>query len=92
MKFLLSWRFWLTVVLIIWVLSCAGCAPIIQTEYRTATIAHDPRPILPKINPDEMKCLTDATYQKIYDRNRLTSNYAVYLETLIDTNNNQVPK
>lgn len=62
-----------------------ACTPTIQTQYVTRPIDRPVRPALPKILAQELDCLTEPTYQKLYDRQRLLTDYAVTLETIIDS-------
>lgn len=63
----------------------AGCAPTIETQYVTRPLDRPVRPALPKVPAQELDCLTEPTYQKLYDRQRLITDYAVTLETIIDS-------
>ena len=72
---------------IIVVLCIIGCTPNIQTVYVPQKLTHEPRPVLPAISGKELGCVSKETFQKIYDRNRLATGYAVYLETIIDSTN-----
>jgi len=62
----------------------AGCTTT-ETKYIKVRLTHDPRPTLPKISSDELKCLSQQTYQKLYDRERLIHGWAVGMETTIDS-------
>jgi hypothetical protein len=76
--FLLSW-------------ALVACAPIIKKEYITTPLTHDQRPVLPKITAQELACLDKVTYQKLFDRQRLITEYAIDLESIIDSTK-QEPK
>jgi hypothetical protein len=66
-------------------LALTACTPVIQTEYVTQPLTHDPRPVLPKISAQELQCLSDETYQKLFDRQRLVVEYASSLEAILDS-------
>jgi len=69
-------------------LMLVSCTPeIIKTEYVTTPLSHDARPILPKITAQELACLDKVTYQKLFDRQRLITTYAIDLEAIIDSTN-----
>jgi hypothetical protein len=70
---------------ILFVAIISSCAPVIEKQYVTTELHHDPRPVLPKIAPAELQCLTQQTYQKLYDRQRLITDYAITLEAIIDS-------
>jgi hypothetical protein len=72
----------LVIAMIVWM---AGCAPTIETRYITTELHHDIRPILPKVSATELQCLTKETVQKLYDRQRLITDYAIVLESIIDS-------
>ena len=62
-----------------------ACTPEIQTRYITTELTHPPRPILPRVKAAEMKCPSKEAYQKLYDRQRLTVEYSVTLEAIIES-------
>lgn len=64
-----------------------GCTPVIQKEYITVQLKSEPRPVLPKIASEELMCLSQDTYQKLYDRQRLITGYAITLESIISSTN-----
>ena len=66
-------------------LLAVGCTPEIKTVYVTATLNRPERPVLPKVKAEQLDCLTEPTYQALYDRQRLISDYAAILETIIDS-------
>lgn len=61
-----------------------GCEPTVQVRYITQELSRPERPLLPKVKARELECLSPVTYQTLYDRQRLMSEYAVTLETIID--------
>ncbi len=62
-----------------------ACEPTVQTRYITTELSRPQRPLLPKIKADELQCLKQDVYQRLYDRNRLVSDYAITLEAIIDS-------
>lgn len=73
-------------------LMLVACTPVIQTQYITTQLSHDTRPMLPKITAQELACLDKLTYQKLFDRQRLISEYAINLEAIIDSTKPTVDK
>jgi hypothetical protein len=71
-------------VIAILVLIAPGCATI-ETRYVTTELSRPERPVLPKIKGSELQCVPQETYQKLYDRQRIITEYAVKLETIIDS-------
>jgi hypothetical protein len=74
----------LCIAMLVW---ASGCVPTVQTKYIQIELQHDPRPVLPSIGSEELSCLTQGTVQKLYDRQRLITSYAITLETIIDSTN-----
>lgn len=70
----------------------SGCTPQIQTVYKVQPLHHPSRPILPKVKAGELQCLDQPTFQKLYDRQRLITDYAVTLESIIDSTVEPVEK
>lgn len=66
------------------VILLTGCEPVIQARYLKQELTRPERPVLPRIKADEIECLSQPTYQKLYDRQRLITDYAITLETIID--------
>lgn len=75
---------WAVACLLLIVVFLPSCAPTV-TRYVKVPLSHEQRPILPKISANDLECLSQATYQKLYDRQRLLTDYAVTLEALIDS-------
>jgi len=69
--------------LILFSLLLAACAPEIQ--YRVLPLDRPERPVLPKIKAEELMCIDQSIYQKLYDRQRLIKDYAIVLEAIIDS-------
>jgi hypothetical protein len=65
------------------VLFATGCTTI-ETRYVTTPLSRPERPVLPRIKGGELKCLPQEAYQKLYDRQRLITEHAIKLETIID--------
>jgi hypothetical protein len=64
----------------------AGCVdPVIQKEFVTVELSRPERPVLPKVSGNELSCLSRDTYQRLYDRQRAITDYAVTLEAIIDS-------
>ena len=76
--------------LILFSLLLAACAPEIQ--YRVLPLARPERPVLPKIKAQELTCIDQSTYQKLYDRQRLIKDYAIVLEAIIDSTHHNEDK
>ena len=68
---------------LIFVLLLSGCES--RVEYLAYPLDRPERPLLPKIKADDLMCLKQETYQKLYDRQRLITDYAITLETIIDS-------
>ncbi len=49
----------------------------------TAALPLPVRPALPAINADELRCLSDAVYERVAERNRMLRHYAERLEVII---------
>lgn len=62
-----------------------ACTPTIQKEYVTVPLERPARPVLPKIPSEELQCLSPSTYQKLFERYSLVKDYAIKLETIIDS-------
>lgn len=63
-----------------------GCVDsVIQKEYITVELSRPERPVLPKVSGKELACLSPEAYQRLYDRQRLITDYAVELEARIDS-------
>lgn len=71
--------------LIVFSLVLASCAPVIQTKVIPCELSRPERPVLPKIKASQLQCLDLQTYQALYDRQRVTTDYAIELETIIDS-------
>jgi hypothetical protein len=67
-----------------------GCVdPVIQKEYITVELSRPARPVLPKVSGKDLACLAPETYQRLYDRQRLITDYAIELEARIDSTKNK---
>ena len=62
-----------------------ACTPTIQTVYVPQVLTHDPAPILPTWGAHDLDCVPKDVFQKIYDRDRLSTGYALYLQKIIDS-------
>jgi hypothetical protein len=62
-----------------------ACEPRIQTVYLSQTLHRPPRPVLPRVKAQELECLAQPIYQRLYDRQRLIGDYAATLEAIIDS-------
>jgi len=69
--------------LLAWML--VACTSVIQTEYITVPLHHDPRPHVPKISEDEVSCLPKDVYQKFIYRRNIINAYVSDLEAIIDS-------
>lgn len=73
----------LAILLILILVALSGCTP--EVRYVSVPIDRPERPVLPRISDEELKCLDKPTFQKLYDRYRLVKEYAIKLETIIDS-------
>lgn len=65
------------------ILSLTGC-PKPEVVYQSVpTMAVPMRPILPKIKADELRCVNDATYAKLEQRQRLLMQYVDRLRVML---------
>jgi len=62
-----------------------GCAPQKHIQYVNVELARDPRPVIDKIKDKEIECLSVPVHNKLYNEIMTLENYAVYLETIIDS-------
>lgn len=60
-----------------------------RVQYQILPLLLPERPLLPAISTDELQCLSDATYIKLAERNRLRRQYAEQLETIITSTHGQ---
>lgn len=60
--------------------SLIGC-----TTYVPVELIRPERPYLPNVTAQELSCLTDDAYRKLYTREQLLTDYCIKLETIIDT-------
>lgn len=91
-RFLLTAVRWLKAVFSVlyflcFVLLLAGCAPVVKTITLYPEITLTAKPLLPKVSAQDMACLSDETFKKLYDRQRLISDYANELELIINSIN-----
>ena len=62
-----------------------GCAPQKQIQYVGVELVRDPRPVIDKVKDKEIGCLTVDVHNKLYNEIVTLENYAIYLETIIDS-------
>lgn len=67
------------------ILLLTACASEPIVIYKQVELTRPSHPVLPKITRDELNCLSQSTYQKLYDRNRLLREYAQQLDVIIDS-------
>lgn len=60
-----------------------------RVQYQILPLPLPERPLLPAISADELQCLSDETYSKLAERNRLRRQYAEQLETIITSTHGQ---
>lgn len=65
------------------VLFLTACTP--ATQYVVVELHRPVRPVLPKIKASELQCLSQDSYQRLYDRQRLITEYALTMEKIIDS-------
>jgi len=70
----------------------AGCAPTIQTVYLKTELTRPPRPVLAKVKSAELECVSQDVYERLYNRQRAITDYAVLLETIIDSTKQDLNK
>jgi hypothetical protein len=83
-RFFISKMILYAAVIAIIVVIAPGCTTI-ETRYVTTQLSRPERPVLPKIKGSELQCVPQETYQKLYDRQRLITEYAIKLETIVDS-------
>ena len=64
---------------------CTASLLISCTTYAPVELIRPERPYLPNVTAQELSCLSDDAYQKLYVRQQLITDYAVKLETIIDS-------
>lgn len=77
---MVAFRAFVLVVLIAVIASCGS------TEERVVYLSDLPipvRPVLPTIEPEELKCLPNETYLKLRERDLMRRQYEVELEDII---------
>ena len=67
---------------ILLILFLTGCT---QIQYVPTELSRPPRPVLPKIGSEELQCLPYDVYKRLYERFRLIKEYALQLESRIDS-------
>lgn len=72
--------FWCVMALIAFALSGCGAAPVRQVSQ---PLPLPERPLLPRVYEAELMCLSDETYRRVVERERLRREYAEILETII---------
>lgn len=70
----------------------AACTPTVDVRYVTRELTRPPRPVLPKVAEADLSCVSQDTYQKLYDRQRLISEYAKTLEAIVDSTKPKLEK
>ena len=70
---------WL-LLLIVWLPGCTD-----RIKYVTVPIHREQRPVLDKVKDKELECLTVETHNKLYKQIMTLENYAIELETIIDS-------
>jgi hypothetical protein len=73
-----------TVVATILIAIGSGCSQpetiVIQPDL---TLLLPPRPVLPRIQETELRCLTQPTYDRLYERQRLVREYSETCEAIV---------
>jgi hypothetical protein len=59
----------------------AGCTPPVRQVSQPLPLPE--RPLLPRVYDAELSCLSDETYRRVVERERLRREYAETLETII---------
>lgn len=74
-------------LLMLGVLLLTACAsePKVEFVYVQKPLTRPERPVLPHVKEAELQCLAKDAYQRLYDRQRLLREYAVTLESIIDS-------
>lgn len=64
----------------------SGCATPPEIHYQTvpASLIPDP-PVVPTIPAEQLKCLSDQTYDRLATRDKLRKQYAKELRALLET-------
>ena len=86
-----QWQLWLTIAILIF-LSLTGCAPNVQTVFLPFELTRPPKPLVPRITAGDLACNSKDVVQKIMDRDRIISDYANLLATIIDSTKQEVLK
>ena len=59
--------------------------PACTPQYITTELSRPESPVLPKVYSHELECINDDAYKRLYEHFRLTQEYALKLETIIDS-------
>ena len=73
---------WLMAAATILMVFGSGCT-VSEKRYVTEPLPLPVRPVLPQLSADEAACLSDETYRRLVDRDRLRREYAEKLEVII---------
>lgn len=71
--------------LVILLLTACASEPKVEFVYVQKPLIRPERPVLPHVKEAELQCLSKDAYQRLYDRQRLLREYAVALESIIDS-------
>jgi hypothetical protein len=75
---------WLYALILI-MTGLTGCPTPLPAQVFQEPLIRPARPVLPAIKAADLQCLSDATYERLAARNRLTRQYAEQLELIIDS-------
>lgn len=75
---------WIYVMILI-MTGLTGCPSPLPAQIIQEPLTRPPRPVLPAIKATDLQCLSDATYARLAERNRLARQYAEQLELIIDS-------
>jgi len=72
-------------VMILIMTGLTGCPSPLPAQVIQEPLTRPPRPVLPAIKSADLQCLSDDTYLRLAQRNRLQRHYAEQLELIIDS-------
>jgi len=71
--------------MILIMMALTGCPAPLPAQVIQEPLTRPTRPVLPAIKSADLQCLSDDTYLRLAQRNRLQRHYAEQLELIIDS-------
>ena len=71
------------------ILTTIGVSSCTHTVYQTVPLPSLARPVLPPVSSDDLECLSDDTYNTLYQRENAILDYAEELEAVINAANRE---